>query len=175
MLCADYRAPGSRLGKKKPGAELQPFYILELGTGSGRLSYYILKKIEKLQQQLHLQTIQFRYIMSDFTERNLKYWKTHPALQRYLNNGVLDFAIFNMEEDTTLQFHQAGTVLTEGSMMNPLTVIANYIFDTVSHDAFTVSDGKIQESLVSVTTDWGKYTKRPSGRLAAGADHPHRC
>ncbi len=37
-------------------------------------------------------------------------------------------------------------------MTNPITVIANYIFDTVSHDAFTVSDGKVKASLVSLTT-----------------------
>ena len=33
-----------------------------------------------------------------------------------------------------------------------MTVIANYIFDTVSHDAFTVSNGKVKASLVSLTT-----------------------
>ena len=57
--------------------------------------------------------------MTDFTESNLKYWDTHPALQHYLENGMLDFAIFNMEEDTTLKLRKAGTVLTEGSMINP--------------------------------------------------------
>jgi tetratricopeptide (TPR) repeat protein len=138
--------------KKHPESADQPFYILELGTGSGRLSYYILKKIEKLQKQLHLDHIKFCYVMTDFTESNLKYWDSHPALQHYLQNGMLDFAIFNMEEDTTVNLRKAGTVLTEGSMANPMTVIANYIFDTVSHDAFTVSNGKVQASLVSLTT-----------------------
>jgi len=138
--------------KKNPGAEQSPFYILELGTGSGRLSYYILKKILKLQQQLKLEHIKFCYVMTDFTESNLKYWDSHPALQTYLKNGMLDFAIFNMEEDTTIKLRKAGTVLTEGSLQNPVTVIANYIFDTVSHDAFTISDGKVKESLVNLAT-----------------------
>lgn len=138
--------------KKNPDTAHEPFYIMELGTGSGRLSYYILKKIEKLQKQLQLEHIQFRYIMTDFTESNLKYWDSHHALQKYLQNGMLDFAIFNMEEDTTIHLRKAGTVLTEGSIKNPMTVIANYIFDTVSHDAFTVSNGKVKASLVSLTT-----------------------
>lgn len=138
--------------KKNPDSIDQPFYIMELGTGSGRLSYYILKKLEKLQQQLQLTAIKFRYIMTDFTESNLKYWDSHPALQHFLENGMLDFAIFNMEEDTNIKLRKAGITLTEGSMTNPLTVIANYIFDTVSHDAFTVSDGKVKASLVSLTT-----------------------
>lgn len=138
--------------KKHPENINEPFYIMELGTGSGRLSYYILKKLEKLQQQLNLKDIKFRYIMTDFTESNLKYWDSHPALQRFLENGMLDFAIFNMEQDTNIELRKAGITLTEGSMVNPLTVIANYIFDTVSHDAFTVSDGKVKASLVSLTT-----------------------
>ncbi len=138
--------------KKHPEAANQPFYIMELGTGSGRLSYYILKKIEKLQKQLKLDHIKFCYVMTDFTESNLKYWDSHPALQHYLQNGMLDFAIFNMEEDSAVHLRKAGTVLTEGSILNPMTVIANYIFDTVSHDAFTVSNGKVKASLVSLTT-----------------------
>ncbi len=138
--------------KKHPDAINHPFYILELGTGSGRLSYYILKKIEKLQQQLNLTQIKFCYVMTDFTESNLKYWDSHPALQHFLENGMLDFAIFNMEEDTTVQLRKHQTVLTEGSIINPMTVIANYIFDTVSHDAFTVSNGEVKASLVNLTT-----------------------
>ena len=86
---------------------------MELGTGSGRSSYYILKKIEKLQKQLKLDHIKFCYVMTDFTESNLKYWDSHPALQHYLQNGMLDFAIFNMEEDSTVHLRKAGTVLTE--------------------------------------------------------------
>jgi tetratricopeptide (TPR) repeat protein len=143
---------GQNWVEKHPDAVNHPFYIMELGTGSGRLSYYILKKIEKLQQQLGLTHIKFRYVMTDFTESNLKYWDSHPALQHFLENGMLDFAIFNMEEDTEIQLRKAGTILTAGSIVNPMTVIANYIFDTVSHDAFTVSDGKVKASLVSLTT-----------------------
>ena len=82
--------------RKHPGAEQEPFYILELGTGSGRLSYYIMKKIEKLQQQLRLEHIKFRYIMTDFTESNLKYWDSHPALQHFLERvcWTLPFSIW---------------------------------------------------------------------------------
>lgn len=138
--------------KKHPGAENEPFYILELGTGSGRLSYYIMKKIEKLQKQLQLEHIKFRYIMTDFTESNLKYWESHPALQHYLDIGMLDFAIFDMETDSRIELRKTGTILTEGSVANPITVIANYIFDTVSHDAFTVSNGTVKASLVNLNT-----------------------
>lgn len=138
--------------KKHPDAVKHPFYIMELGTGSGRLSYYVMKQIRKLAKQLQLEHIKFCYVMTDFTESNLQYWDTHPALQSFLQDGTLDIAIFNMEEDTTIKLRKAGTVLTEGSIVNPLTIFANYIFDTVSHDAFSIIDGKVNASLVNLST-----------------------
>ncbi len=140
--------------KHNPDAINHPFYIMELGTGSGRLSYYVMKKIVKLSQQLKLENIKFRYIMTDFTESNLKYWESHPALQSFLESGMLDFGIFNMEEDKVINLRRSGVTLSEGSMVNPLTVFANYIFDTVSHDAFTVANGQVKASLVSLKTQF---------------------
>lgn len=140
--------------KHNPDAINHPFYIMELGTGSGRLSYYVMKKIVKLARQFQLEDIKFRYIMTDFTESNLQYWESHPALQPFLESGMLDFGIFNMEEDSVINLRRSGVTLSEGSMKNPLTVFANYIFDTVSHDAFTVANGQVKASLVSLTTQY---------------------
>ena len=138
--------------KKHPEAIDHPFYIMELGTGSGRLSYYIMKKLDKLRKQLKMENIKFCYIMTDFTENNVKYWEAHPALQRFFEMGMLDVGIFNMEEDNVIHLRKAGITLGEGSIVNPLSVLANYIFDTVSHDAFTIENGKVKASLVNLTT-----------------------
>ena len=141
--------------KRYPDSVKEPFYIMELGTGSGRLSYYILKKLSLLQKQLKLEDIKFCYVMTDFTESNLQYWKEHPQLKPYIDSGVLDFAIFDMESDKEFTLRQKGITIKENSIINPLMVFANYIFDTVSHDIFTVKNGKIQESLVKLTTYHG--------------------
>lgn len=138
--------------RKHPESINEPFYVMELGTGSGRLSYYILKKIESLQEQLNLKEIKFCYVMTDFTESNLKYWQGHPQLKPYIEKDMLDFAIFDMEKDSEFTLRCRGTKISHNSIKNPLIVFANYIFDTVSHDIFTVKDGKIQESLVKLTT-----------------------
>lgn len=139
--------------KKYPEAKQQPFYILELGTGSGQLSYYILKTIQQLKQQLQLQDLSICYVMTDFTQRNIDFWDQHPALQAFLADGVLDFARYDLEQDTCLTLQKSGVTLSPGSVVNPITVFANYVFDTVSHDAFTVKHGQLYASLVSLTTD----------------------
>ena len=33
-----------------------------------------------------------RYVMTDFAERNLEYWRAHPWLRPFVEDGSLDFA-----------------------------------------------------------------------------------
>ena len=138
--------------KKHPEARQHPFYILELGTGSGQLSYYILKKIRALKKQLGLEDLNIVYVMTDFTESNVKFWDSHPALQPFVQEKMLDFALFNMEKDTQVVLKKSGITLAPGKVVNPITLYANYIFDTVSHDAFTVKNGQTFASLVNINT-----------------------
>lgn len=143
--------------RRNPDAKNHPFYILELGTGAGVLSYYVLKKIRSLKKQLGLEDLQIIYVMTDFTESNVKFWNTHPALQPFLEEKVLDFALFDMEKDTQLTLKKSGVVLKPGSVVNPISVFANYIFDTVSHDAFTIKDGQTLASLINLSTSHDNY------------------
>jgi len=138
---------------KHPDAKNHPFYIMELGTGSGQFSFYVQKQLHQMRRELGMDDIKICYIMSDFTESNIKYWETHPALQPYLQDGSLDFAIYNMENDDPITLYNKKVALTPENFVNPLTVFANYIFDTVSHDIFSVTNGRLHEVLVSLTTD----------------------
>lgn len=60
-----------------------PFYIVELGAGSGRFSFYLLKHLAELQQTLQITRLNFVYIMTDFNEQIIDYWEQHPALQTF--------------------------------------------------------------------------------------------
>lgn len=138
--------------RKHPDAKNHPFYIMELGTGCGQLSFYILKKIKQLKRQFHVEDLNIVYLMTDFTESNVKFWNQHPALQEFIEDKSLDFAIFNMESDTAFTLKKSGITLSENSIVNPLTIYANYIFDSISSDAFTITDGQLHASLVSLST-----------------------
>lgn len=138
--------------KKNPDAKNHPFYILELGTGSGRFSYYVIKTLCNLLQSLKMDDIKICYIMSDFTKHNIKYYETHPALKPYLEKGLIDFAIYDMEADKPITLLRKNMRLGPEELVNPLTVFANYIFDTVSHDSFAIHEGKLYELLLSLST-----------------------
>ncbi len=138
--------------RQKPEAKNAPFYILELGTGSGRFSYYLVKALEAFCEAYGLQDISICYVMSDFTKNNIQYYETHPALLPYIEKGWIDFALFDMETKRPITLLRKNIALNQESLVNPLTVVANYIFDTVSHDAFAVHEGKLYELLLNTST-----------------------
>jgi tetratricopeptide (TPR) repeat protein len=137
---------------KYPNAKNHPFYILELGTGSGKFSFLALKALHELRQLLGMEDISICYIMSDFTKNNIQYYESHAALAPYLEKGLVDFAIYDMETESAITLLKRNICLTADVLVNPLTVFANYIFDTISHDAFSVENGKLYELLLSLAT-----------------------
>jgi tetratricopeptide (TPR) repeat protein len=130
----------------------EPFYVVELGTGSGKFSYYMMKRLFELRNQLNLASVKICYVMTDFTESNVKFWQAHDALKPFVERKELDFALFNLEESKTIELIEQKRTLSSNSLKNPLVLCANYIFDTVSHDAFRVVNGVLQESLITCET-----------------------
>lgn len=140
-----------------------PIYLLEIGTGCGQFSYLFLHHLDKLLTTLGLQDLPIRYIMSDFSEKNLQYWQKHHQLKPFVDRGWLDFAIYNIHNQTTLTLTESKQTLSAGSVHNPITLIANYVFDTVNHDAFRVTDGQLYEGLISLSTQANNVTD--SGKI----------
>lgn len=136
-----------------PDAIQHPFYIMELGTGSGQFSFYVQKFLQQCLTHNQFKAIKICYVMTDFTQNNIKYWESHPALKTFLKQGTLDFAIYDLEQDHELKLQHQNKILTATDIVNPLIVCANYIFDTVSHDAFAVKFGELYESKVRLTTE----------------------
>ncbi len=137
---------------KNPDARNHPFYIMELGTGSGRFSFYFVKTLQELLQG-SMPDIKVCYIMSDFTKHNIQYWEEHPTLKPLIEKGLIDFAIFDMETERPITLIKQNIRLNPEVLVNPLTLFANYIFDTISHDSFAVHEGKLYELLLSLSTD----------------------
>jgi hypothetical protein len=136
----------------------QPLYIIELGTGSGKFSYYMLKALIEMKETFDFPVEKVVYVMTDFTDANVNFWKDHPQLKPYFESGQIDSAIFDCVQDSSITLSQSGVVLKEGSVVNPICVVANYLFDTLAHDIFQVSPsplgeggpGVLKEGLISV-------------------------
>lgn len=126
----------------------EPFYIIELGAGSGKFSYFMLKALEEMKDILDFPFEKIVYVMTDFTENNFNFWRKHSALKKYFENGSLEAGIFDAVNDNKIVL-QSGKVLEKGSCVNPICIVANYLFDTLYHDIFQVDGGELKEGLVS--------------------------
>lgn len=122
-----------------------PLYIIELGAGSGKFSFFMLKAL------LEYECPNFVYVMTDFTQNNLNFWNQHPSLRPYIESGHLDLAIFDAVNDTSLKLFHSNKILGPNTLENPVCIIANYLFDTLCHDIFQI-DGCLKEGLISVGT-----------------------
>lgn len=130
----------------------QPVHIVELGSGSGRFAYSFLKKFLNLQRNSVLKEVPVKYVMTDFTESNIEHWRRHSSLRPFIQEGLLDFAQFDIESDVQLELLHSGDVLSAATLHNPLVVISNYVFDSTPQDAFVAADEKLFELLITVTT-----------------------
>lgn len=131
----------------------QPIFIVELGAGSGRLGYLMVKKLLALKRAALLDGVDFCYVMSDAAESNIQFWNDHPALQPFLEEGMLDFALFDPETEQEIRLARSGILLSSETIRNPLIILANYLFDALSQDSFRVEKGTLFEGLYTLTCD----------------------
>jgi tetratricopeptide (TPR) repeat protein len=129
----------------------QPVYLVELGAGCGCFAFLFLKRFLAMWEASALRDVPVRYVMTDFAERNLAYWRGHPSLRPFVEAGVLDFARFDPARDQELRLEVSGTLLAPGTVKNPVAVLANYVFDSLPQDAFAVIGGRLHESLATLT------------------------
>lgn len=145
----------------------QPVYLVELGSGPGRFGFLFLKKFLSLLRESLLQDICVKYVMTDFAEQTVEYWRAHRSLQPFVAAGLLDFARFDVECDQELKLLHSGARLLPGGLRNPLVVISNYLFDSIPQDAFSVAGGKLFETRVRTTTSRELIEAHDPERLSA--------
>lgn len=130
----------------------RPVYIIELGSGSGRLGYQFLKKFFAILEQSPLKSTPMKFVMTDLAEQNVGFWRDHPYLEPFISSGRLDFAVFDANNPDALKLTQSGEVLTKGTVCNPVVLIANYFFDSIPQDCFRIEKGQLYEGLLTIVS-----------------------
>lgn len=125
----------------------QPFYIFDLGAGTGRLAYLFLKSFLALYQTLEKRP-PLSYVATDVVPANLEAMKSHPFLKPFVELGVLDFCLYDADLDQSFKL-ESGDHLIPNKVKNPPVVIANYLFASLAQDLFKKEAGNILEGKVS--------------------------
>jgi tetratricopeptide (TPR) repeat protein len=137
----------------------EPLYIVELATGTGCFSFHMIQALlEKIACFEHFKDLKIRYVMTDFTENNAKFWEANEKLIPFIEKGILDTAVFRPEDDTEIHLRQSGETISPGDVKNPMMVVANYFFDTIRQDIFRVVEHQLYETFLTFFRDNPKYT-----------------
>lgn len=137
----------------------EPVYLLELGGGTGRLAFHVLRHLAFLCADAAFPVPSYCYILSDVPRQNISFWQSHPRLHPYMEEGKLDFACFDAtatespeegRDGADIRLLHSGRRLLPGSLAQPLIVIANYFFDSIPQELFRFKRGKAYECSVSL-------------------------
>lgn len=126
----------------------EPLYIIDLGAGSGRFGYQLLKLLRGTDGAGHPP---IRYVMTDLSEASVEDLRRLPGLRPLADEGSLDFACFDAERPGPLRLLESGQTLMQGALRNPLLVVANYFFDGIPQDVFQITEGQAQPGRVTLT------------------------
>lgn len=136
---------GSSGSQTSGSSQPMPVRILELGAGTGKLAYLLLRHLEPLLRAKGIPAEMVRYRMTDCSENVVKSWRRSSYLAEFVDRGMLDFAVFD-----ACPAGASPTPTDVGKDCGPLVVIANYVFDSLPQDAFAIQKGQLLESLLSI-------------------------
>lgn len=143
----------------------EPILIVELGAGAGRFAFHVLHELCQLIDYAGISVPPFRYIMTDLAMNNVTAWRRHPALQSFIEKGILDFARYDAVQDTVLNLVVSGETINKGTLLQPLVIIGNYFFDSIPQELLYIGEGQIYEADVFVEYPEQMDTLKPSQLL----------
>lgn len=150
---------------REPALRSETFYLLEVGAGTGKFSYYFLRAFEKLLKTHALQELQYCYIISDVADKNIEFCQTNPAFQSYIEAGKVDFAKINLVESENIFLINKKVNYADLNAKLPLGVIVNYVFDCIKMDLFKADKSGVYEVQLGLKSRYKDFNVSESKHL----------
>jgi tetratricopeptide (TPR) repeat protein len=141
--------------ESRPLSALHPLRILELGAGPGKFSFLFLRHLTALMRAKGIALETVRYRMTDCAENLIQAWRSNRYLAEFVACGMLEFELLQAGEGIESSLIDGHTAEASAPTYGPLVLIANYVFDSLPHDAFVIQSGQILEALVTTTGPGG--------------------
>ena len=159
--CIDLREKKSR-----PLSAQNPLLILELGAGPGKFSFLFLRQLEALLRSKEIPLEVVRYCMTDCSDSLIQTWRTNKYLSEFSDRGILQFELLDASGEVNSRFVQGDSSETIEPPQSPLIVIANYVFDSLPHDAFVIKEGQVFELLQTTAAAHQDASNNPREALS---------
>lgn len=125
------------------------------------LFFYTLKRLCQIAKQLGFPKNTFVYVMTDMVDQNIEDWQKRSEFEYYVNEGVLDFAKFDLQKDHEIQLIRGEKFFSE-EVKHHTIFIANYVFDTPPYDLFRVTAKGLEEGLIKFDSELGTHADNES-------------
>lgn len=162
-----------------------PITIVELGPGTGRLAYYLLGQMDRLERQtsiLYPHGYRFCLQLAELGRRGVRSLARHPQFRAPLAEGRLRLSLFDADGDewpTRFRKKDKPPLLPSP---NPVFVIANYFLDSLAHDIVHIRKGVGYRAITDVgvhglkSGDDPRKGKNLADRIELKFRYPHeRC
>ncbi|MBI3925031.1 MAG: hypothetical protein HY319_05785 [Armatimonadetes bacterium] len=140
--------------------------VLELGSGTGRFGYLLARSLKR-------RIGKFRLVLSDFTQSNLDFMASHPRLEPFLKEGLLDLAPFDATSTDPLRC-RSGEEISPASP-RPLVVIAHYVLGALPAHVFRWREGELEEALPILRAERDGAEDELVERLLLPLDYEYRA
>lgn len=139
-----------------------PIHVLELGAGSGRFAYGVLRGLGARASVASRSGPSVRYVVTDFDPAPVQALRENARLQPFVKSGLLDFAVLDVEAPGPVKLIESGETLRPSPGGNPIVALANYVLDGIHTDAFQVRGGELFESRVRLQCPKGVDPRDPA-------------
>jgi len=137
-------------------------HVLELGSGSGRLGYGLLRHLRPRLAATSLRDLPVTVVLSDFDSAKLEQLAAHPRFASDLADGWLDFAVVDAAAPGEVRTWRRGEPVAGA----PLVVVANYVFDSVPSDVYAMEDGAVHEVGLTMLADTPRLERHDPNALS---------
>lgn len=133
----------------------EPIYVIEIGAGHGRLGFLIVQWLMELRDLLPPSAVvPFCYVLTDFTPESVAWWRQHPMLREFIEQGTLDLAVVDVESfDGSLKLECSGRVVNSQTATNPPFFVLNGVVSSIRQEVYRVHRDSIMKARISVLLD----------------------
>ena len=121
-----------------------PLHILEIGGGVGKFAFLFLRQLQEQLAASGVELDRVRYTLADCSPAVVEALQGNAYLRQFAERGILDFH---------LACDQLPPSWLAASAGKPRVLIANYVFDSLPHDAFQFQAGQIFEFRLTTSAD----------------------
>ena len=114
------------------------FILMECGAGLGQFAFLFLNSLFSLLDNTNINPQSFKYVLCDYSEKTISFWKNQPQLAPFFANGMLCSSQLYIDEELSVHCNYD----TESLHNKRVILLSNYCFDSLYQSPFILEKSR---------------------------------